>query len=183
MNSAPTFPTPACILRAAAAYVLNNGLHLPVQINGETCHVDWSTDPLTPAASPEGAIRMVVFGHPTLDAITREDGELYMAALEAYLVACAGQELRLRQGMQLGAWSTPDGVARMLLWAAMSWELDCLACPGCRGPVSGLPDWSLTVTARVVIPVYRHYPQLSPLCGDETAPTLPVYQWGDGCDA
>ena len=167
----PNFPTPACVLRAAAAYVVNHGVHQPSLVDGELCHVDWSTNRVTPAASPEGAIRMVVFGRPTLDRMTRSDGELYWAALESYLLAVA-------DGGTPPTVMTVDWAASALLWGSLCWELDELSCPGCDGPVCGLPNDG--ARARIVVPVYRHFPSMTPLCGTTaTAPIRPVYHRGD----
>jgi hypothetical protein len=174
-GSSPTFPTPACILRAAAAYVLDHGVHQPVLVGGELSQVDRSTDRLTPAASPEGAIAMVVFGHPTREDGTGSDRDLYTQAL-AYL-----RLVELEAPLPPGSVVTVNTAAEVLLWSSLVWEVDHLSCPGCGGPVCGVPPAGRT--ARVVIPVYRHFPSMRPLCGASTATVLPVYhRWEPGND-
>jgi hypothetical protein len=161
MNSSEL--TPAWILRAAAAYVLRHGLHL-----ADCCgdpnpadRYDWSSDPITPAATPEGAITMVVHGHP-LPELASDDGgpdwDLYTRALGAYDAAAAPD------GYQHGPWTTREGVAREMLWAALTWEIDALSCPVCGEHVVGDP-LRLDLVDRIdPIPTYIHYDTGTPLC-------------------
>jgi hypothetical protein len=103
---------------------------------------------------------MAVYGRPgyaTGDA-TGPDARLYWEAVNAYLAAAAPD------GYQRGPWSTPEGVARELLWAALSWELEWLSCPVCGDPVVGeAPDLEL-VDPVDPIPGYRHGRTGTPLC-------------------
>ena len=163
MNSSDL--TPAWILRAAAAYVLHHGLYLPGP-GADVCTDDrdprfsWVVDSPTPPATPDGAIAMAVYGHPGYESGDADgpDAVLYLDAGNAYALAAAPD------GYDHGPWTTPEGVARELLWAALSWELEWLSCPQCGDPVVGAVLALELVDPIDPIPVYRHYHTGTPLC-------------------
>jgi hypothetical protein len=173
--------TPAWILRAAAAYLLRHGLHIADWCGdpNPADRYDWSTDPRTPAATPEGAITIVVHGHPLPElhgATTGPDWDLHNQAMTAYLRA--GEP----DGYQYGPWTTPEGVARQLLWAALVWELDRLTCPVCGDHVVGDPLRLDLVEAIRPIPTYIHYHTGTVLCpvldADGVHPSSPLLNQG-----
>ena len=116
----------AWILRASACYLLRHGLYLDPSVTTDdpyrfdwdlwdpNDHYQWSSHPLTPAASPQGAIAMVVYGHPVPD--PADDGSveyaLFADALSEYWISFAPDD------RDYGSHTTAQHAAQDLLLAA-----------------------------------------------------------------